>query len=50
MMYLRMGDIGDSERMFIGGVDSLYREASYEGQWCEGEREGHGKRMFSHYL
>lgn len=44
--YLRDGDTGDSSRLFIGGVDSLYRIASYKGSWDQDTREGTGEITF----
>jgi hypothetical protein len=40
--YLRDGEEGDPERMFIGGVDSMYRARLYAGTWVENVREGYG--------
>ena len=43
MSYLTPADIGDPDRMFIGGVDCMYRMSTYDGDWDEGERHGHGE-------
>lgn len=41
--YLRDGDAGDSQRLFIGGIGSLYRIQSYTGQWEGNVRHGFGE-------
>jgi hypothetical protein len=33
---------GDSRRLFIGGVDGMYRAVGYYGDWSEGQRWGQG--------
>jgi hypothetical protein len=40
--YLREGDVGDPERYFIGGNDSLYRVKEYTGTWEDNEKHGSG--------
>ena len=44
--YLRLGDAGDSTRLFIGGRDSLYRIKEYKGSWAHDVREGIGKVIY----
>lgn len=45
--YLKEGELGDSERMFIGGVDSLYRIAQYTGVWDKDSRTGVGEVVYT---
>jgi hypothetical protein len=40
--YLKDGEEGDPERMYIGGIDSMYRTRTYSGTWMENVRVGHG--------
>ena len=40
--YLRDGEEGEGSRLYIGGIDSLYRMRTYSGSWLDGEREGLG--------
>lgn len=40
--YLRDGETGDPERLFIGGVGSLYRFKTYSGDWEDNEKQGEG--------
>jgi hypothetical protein len=40
--YLREGEAGDPDRLFIGGTGSLYRFETYVGEWFEGWKEGQG--------
>ena len=40
--YLRDGEEGEVSRLYIGGIDSLYRMRSYHGSWVDGVREGVG--------
>lgn len=42
-MYLREGEAGDPERLWIGGVGSLYRIGQYSGEWWEDHKHGTGK-------
>jgi hypothetical protein len=35
---LKKGDAGEPDKMFTGGVGSLYRVESYDGTWYHGER------------
>ena len=42
MYYLKHGEKGDPERLFIGGVGSLYRIESYQGTWVDNAKEGLG--------
>lgn len=44
--YLKEGEAGDPDNMYIGGVGSLYRTLTYDGEWFEGWREGHGKLVY----
>jgi hypothetical protein len=44
--YLLEGESGDPDRLFIGGIDSLYRFKHYEGQWNNDEKEGQGKATY----
>ncbi len=44
--YLKEGEAGDPDRLYIGGVGSLYRFKRYEGEWLEGWKEGHGKLYY----
>lgn len=45
--FLRDGEIGDAKRLFIGGVDSLYRFKSYKGQYVNDERQGNGVAVYT---
>lgn len=40
--YVREGDMGDPQRLFIGGVQSLYRVQTHSGSWEDDRREGPG--------
>lgn len=40
--FLRDGEMGNNHRMYIGGVDSLYRFKCYKGQFQADERQGNG--------
>jgi hypothetical protein len=40
--YLLEGEAGDPKRLFIGGIDSLYRFKQYHGEWVDDEKEGQG--------
>jgi hypothetical protein len=42
MFFIREGELGDPDRYFIGGVDSLYRMKQYKGEFNEDKREGQG--------
>jgi hypothetical protein len=42
MHYLKEGELGDEQRLCVGGVGSLYRAASYRGAWVDDVRTGHG--------
>lgn len=41
--YLKYGEGGDEQRLFIGFNGSLYRIREYTGMWIEGIRHGKGK-------
>ena len=41
-IYVREGDMGDPKRLFIGGVQSLYRVQAYTGAWEDDKKEGTG--------
>ena len=36
-------DVGEPDKMYIGGVCSLYRAFEYDGMWEHGVRQGHGE-------
>jgi len=42
MYYIKEGEMGDSERFFIGGVGSLYRTMSYDGSWEDDVKQVNG--------
>jgi hypothetical protein len=42
-LYAREGDMGDPQRLFIGGVGSLYRVKAYEGKWEDDRKQGPGE-------
>lgn len=45
--YLRSGELGDANRLFIGGVGSLYRMSSFTGTWDNGVRSGIGVMTYT---
>ena len=45
--YFKEGEMGDHQRLFIGGVGSLYRVREYIGTWEDGIREGNGKIIYT---
>ena len=44
--YLKEGEAGDPDNLFIGGTGSLYRFDRYDGEWFEGWREGEGNLWY----
>ena len=45
MYYIKEGELGDSERLFIGGVGSLYRTMSYNGSWEDDAKQVNNEEM-----
>jgi hypothetical protein len=41
-VFIKDGELGDANNLYIGGVDSLYRMLSYSGEYHDDVREGNG--------